>query len=101
MSIKTTAVHVIANAAAWLVSCRRELVQHTLTDDECEAAGLPLGSTERAVHLHPLAGIPAWCVSGWIDGPEMGPEGCLQLVLLGYSVEVFYVRRATHVVIAG
>jgi len=91
MSLKITAVHLIANAAAWLVSCRRELVRHKLTDDECEAAGLPHGSTDPAVHVQRPAGASAWRVDAWLDREEQR-EGCLRVDVLGHHIEVFYLK---------
>ena len=91
MPFITTAVLAIADAAAWLVSHRRELVHHTLTEDECEAAGVAFGSTERAVHIHPMVGASAWRLDAWLDGTER--EGCLNIDALGHHIEVFYRRR--------
>jgi len=98
--ITNTAVHAIANAAAWLVSCRRELVRHALTFEECEAAGLPEGSTERAVHVQRPTGALWWRLDAWLDSSADGSpsraggaEGCLHVDALGYSIEVYYYRR--------
>jgi hypothetical protein len=94
-------VNRVANAVAWAVSLRHELVLHHLTIDECEQLGLLEGSTERAIHWGPLGGASRWWVAAWIDRPlAMGAEGCLQLRLLGHYVEVWYITPTRVVQVA-
>lgn len=90
MTFTATIVHRIADLAAWAVASRRELVQHALTIDECEAQGLPEGSTERAVEVVHLGGLPWWRAALWVDADYSVEERCLNVNVLRHRIEVFY-----------
>jgi len=75
----------LTEAAAFVISRFRTLQTHRLTDDECETAGLPYGSTDPAVHVFRLAGRPWWRMDLWSDG-----EGCLHVVAFGWTGEVYW-----------
>jgi hypothetical protein len=92
MSIKYTAAHALANAAAWLISLRRPLYLDQLSADECEAAGLPEGSTENAIHVH-LNNCSPWLLQAWLDSGSQHAEGCLKVRAFGCFIEVYYLRK--------
>lgn len=48
------AVRALTRACTWAVSQRYELKTYTWTEDECEAAGLPLGTSEVCAYAVPL-----------------------------------------------
>lgn len=83
----------VTHAAACAVAVRRPLVLLQLSDSECEEQGLPLGSVTPAVSLQP-GGTPWWHCDAWFDAEDGSPEGCMNLRLLGWRGEVFYVRKA-------
>jgi len=77
--------HTITTVAAWAISTVRPLAQVQLTDAECEAAGVPYGSTEPAVSCWPVVGANRWRVDVWSDG-----EGCVNVDVLGWHGEVHF-----------
>lgn len=81
------AVRVITRACTWAVGLRHQLETYTLSDDECEAAGLPLGSSEVCAYAFPLVGAQWWRVDAWSEGD------CFQLRVLGWVVEVHHEPR--------
>lgn len=81
------AVRAITRACTWAVGLRHTLKTYTLTDDECEAAGIPLGSSEVCAYAFPLVGAQWWRVDAWSDGD------CFQLRALGWAVEVHHEPR--------
>ncbi len=85
----------LTQTAALAVSCLRPLVRHKLTEEECEAAGLPLGSTVPAVHVLRVVGSPWWRLGAWADRTDP-TGGSLHLRLLGWEGEVYYWRRAAN-----
>jgi hypothetical protein len=85
-------VYSLADAAAWAISrTGRTVIQHELADHECEREGLPHGSTEPAVHVGPMPGMPWWRVDAWVD--RDGTEHCWCLDALGWHAQVFYRPR--------
>lgn len=82
-----SAVRAITRACTWAVGLRHTLKTYTLTDDECEAAGIPLGSSEVCAYAFPLVGAQWWRVDAWSDGD------CFQLRALGWAVEVHHEPR--------
>ena len=89
--------YAVARAAAWTVSRFRPVVQHRLTDDECEREGLPFGSTEPAVHARHIVGVPWWLVDAWVERDDT-PERCLHIDLLRHAVEVYFLRADHHAI---
>lgn len=80
-----------ANVTASVISLRRELVRHTLTDDECEKAGVPYESTERAVYLMPLEDAPWWHFAVYVR--RVGSESCVDLRGFALCAEVWHLPR--------
>lgn len=84
----------VASACAWVIGLGRDITQHLLTVEECEAQGLPEGATLPAVHVAPLAGCPWWLVDCWTDEGDSSPgASCFNLKALGCHVEVFSTAR--------
>lgn len=81
------AVRAITRACTWAVGLRHQLKTYALSDDECEAAGLPLGSSEAAAYAFPLVVAQWWRVDAWSEGD------CFQLWALGWAVEVHHEPR--------
>jgi len=82
----------VTRAAAALVGLVREVHRLPLNDGECEAEGLPYGSTVRAVHCLPLGRSPWWALDGWVAATAGEPR-CLHLRLLGCYGEVWFRAR--------
>lgn len=92
MTIQTSApvraaVRAITRACTWTVGLRHTLKTYTLTDDECEAAGIPLGSSEVWAYAFPLVGAQGWRADAWSDGD------CFQLRALGWAMEAHHEPR--------
>jgi len=99
MTIQTSApvraaVRAITRACTWAVGLRHTLKTYTLTDDECESEGLPLGSSEVCAYAIPLVGAQWWRLDAWNDGD------CFQLRALGWSVEVHHEPREVALAVA-
>lgn len=84
-SLMQGAGHVVAA----VVGLRRKIVRHPMSDTECERAGVPYESTEKAVYLFPFKGAPWWRFSARLHLEE--GENCIDLCGLGCCVEVWYV----------
>lgn len=87
------AAWMVARAAARIVSKSRPLHLHHLTEDECEALGVPFGSTEPHVYVTALVGARWWRLDAWVERSPGESPACLQMRLLGHSVEVWFIRR--------
>lgn len=80
-------------AAAWAISWVRDVELLPMDDGECEQAGVPYGSTSRAIFLlsfHPKD--PWWWLMVWSD-QDPGPNRCLHLQVLGWGCEVHHVPK--------
>lgn len=82
-----TAVCALTRACTWAVGLRYELKTYTWREDECEAAGLPLGTEEVCAYAVPLGGAQWWRVDAWDDGD------CFHLWALGWALEVHHKPR--------
>lgn len=78
----------ITRGAALALSTCRDVKRLPLSDDECEQRGLPFGTTEPAVFVFPMTGLPWWRLRAWDDG-----EGCFQLHILGHAAEVHHLPK--------
>lgn len=78
----------ITRCAALALSTCRGVERLPLSDDECERRGLPFGTTEPAVFVFPMCGLPWWRLRAWDDG-----EGCFQLHLLGHAGEIHHLPK--------
>ncbi len=86
-TISRRAVRAILGACTWAVGLRSDVTQYSLTDDECESEGRPLGSVEPCAYAFPLVSAPWWRVDAWDDGE------CLNVRVLGWSLEVHHKAR--------
>lgn len=99
MTIQTSApvraaVRALTRACTWAVGLRYTLKTTELSDDECEAEGLPLGTSEVCAYAYPLVGAQWWRVDAWDDGE------CFQLRALGWAVEVHHEPRGAELAVA-
>lgn len=79
-------VFALMSACTWAVGLRHQLKTYTWTEDECEAEGLPLGTSEVCAYANPWGG-EWWRLDAWEDGD------CFHLHVLGWSVEVHHEPR--------
>ena len=86
-------ISTIAEAVASVISLRRELVRFDWSDDECEAAGVPCGHSERAITMRSDSGS-RWCHFAIYVDHSPGSEGFVDIRAFGWSAEVFYVRKS-------
>jgi hypothetical protein len=77
----------LMSACTWAVGLRHQLKTYTWTEDECEAEGLPLGTSEVCAYAFPMAGAQWWRLDAWDDGD------CFHLNVLCWSVEVHHEPR--------
>jgi hypothetical protein len=84
------AVETPGRAAAAELGQGREVEVYALSDDECEAAGLPLGTLEPCITVQPLVGAQASRFDALDDG-----AGCFHLRAFGMAAEVHHVARGT------
>jgi hypothetical protein len=77
----------ILGALTWAVGLRHDVKRYSLTVDECEAGGVPEGSTEPCAWAVPLGGSPWWTLDLWSDGD------CIHARVLGWALEVHYEAR--------
>jgi hypothetical protein len=82
-------IHRLTHTAAWVLGHFRELQVYHLSPAECEAQGLPEGSTEPHIYVQPLGNTRWWHFDAWTDGD------CLHLRALGWWAEVHYIPKAT------
>lgn len=83
-----TTIWALAGATAWAIKATgRQVQRYTLTDEECEEAGVPEGTTEPCIYVHPLVGSKWWRVAAWNDGD------CIHLRALGWVAEVHHEGR--------
>lgn len=84
----------VASACAWVIGLGRDITQYRLTDEECEAQGLPLGSTDPNVFCRQSNGAPWWHLDCWTDEGDGKPgDSCLNICALGCWVEVYSTAR--------
>lgn len=83
-----TIMQALARATAWAIKATGRQVQHyALTDEDCEAEGVPLGTTEPCIYVQPLGGSKWWRVAAWDDGD------CVHLRAMGWAAEVHHEGR--------
>lgn len=78
----------LTKAAEWVVGLRWEIKTTPLADHECEAAGLPLGSSVRDVFSWPLANGARWRLAVYNHGDF------IDVRVLGWAIEVHYIPNA-------
>lgn len=78
----------LTHAAAWVLGHFRELQVYHFTPDECDAQGLPEGTTVPHIYAGPLVGACWWHIDIWADGD------CLNIRALGWWGEVHYIPKA-------
>ncbi len=77
----------LAAMVARVVGLFRDVATVRLSDGECEAEGVPYGSTEQAVFAFPHTSASRWYVDVWDDG-----DCCVKVKVLGWLLEVHYTR---------
>ena len=93
--LRQQAARLATRTAAALVGLFREIDRIPLSDGECEAEGLPYGSTVAAAYAYPFEGsAPWWHLDCWIER-ETGHPSCLHLRLLGCWCEVWFWPKAS------
>lgn len=78
----------IAKAAAGAIGPGRAVETYSLSDDECEERGLPLGTTEPCIYLQTIGNPLAGRMDAWDDG-----DGCFHIRAFGLAAEVHHVAR--------
>jgi hypothetical protein len=87
----------LAYLVASVISLFRPIVRHNLSDDECEAEGLPAGSRPRAIFVEYLSrsgAVPWWYVDAWADEPYSDEEASFNLQVFGFWCTVYFVPKA-------
>lgn len=86
-------VQALADVTAWAINATtwatgRAVSVHTLSIDECEALGMPEGTTEPHVYVQELGGAARWWhLDAW---NENDGGGCFHMRALGMSVEIHH-----------
>ncbi|CAN5290546.1 hypothetical protein BH11PSE9_BH11PSE9_31560 [soil metagenome] len=63
--------------------------------------GLPFGSTEPAVQIRRHNNMSLWRVGlQFYPYPLESPEGCLQILLLGHEISIFFLRTVANPLMA-
>lgn len=78
----------LTKAAEWAVGLRWEIKTTPLDDDECEAEGLPIGTSVRDVFSLPLANGTRWRLAVYNHGDF------IDVRVLGWSIEIHYIPKA-------
>ncbi len=79
----------LTKATERMVELRWEIKTTRLSDDECEAQGLPLGSAVRDVFSWPLGNSARWRFAVYNHGD------LIDVRVLGWAIEVHYVPKGS------
>lgn len=77
----------LTKVVEWAVGLRWDIKTTPLDDDECEAEGLPVGSSVRDVFSLPLANGTRWRLAVYNHGDF------IDVRVLGWAIEVHYIPK--------